>query len=130
MEQELIYLDHAATTAVDPRVVEAMLPYWTQVYGNPSSIYAQGREAHRALDTARGKVASILGARPDEIIFTGCGTESDNLALRGVPLAQRKKGNHIITTAIEHHAVGHTAEQLHKHYGMEVTYLPVDKYGV
>ena len=81
MEKRSVYMDHAATTAVDPRVVEAMLPYWTEVYGNPSSIYAQGREAHKALDTARGKVASILGARPDEIVFTGCGTESDNLAL-------------------------------------------------
>ena len=85
-------MDHAATTAVDPRVVEAMLPYWTQVYGNPSSIYALGREAHRALDAARGKVAGILGARPDEIVFTGCGTESDNLALRGVPLAPAQEG--------------------------------------
>lgn len=130
MDKRSVYMDHAATTAVDPKVVEAMLPYWTQVYGNPSSIYAQGREAHRALDMARGKIASILGARPDEIVFTGCGTEADNLALRGVPLALRKRGNHIVTTGIEHHAVGHTAEQLHKHYGMEVTIVPVDKHGV
>jgi cysteine desulfurase len=130
MEKRTVYLDHAATTAVDPRVVEAMLPYWTQVYGNPSSIYAQGREAHKALDNARGKVAHILGCRPDEVVFTGCGTESDNLALRGVALSQRRKGNHIITTPIEHHAILHTAEQLQKHFGMEVTYLPVDKYGI
>ena len=130
MEKRRIYLDHAATTAVDPRVVEAMLPCWTEFYGNPSSIYVQGREAHKVLDSARGKVASILHCRPDEIVFTGCGTESDNLALRGVSLGQRRKGNHIITTAIEHHAVGHTAEQLQKYFGMEVTYLPVDQYGM
>ncbi|MDP3046248.1 MAG: cysteine desulfurase NifS [Chloroflexota bacterium] len=130
MEKRRIYLDHAATTAVDPRVVEAMLPCWTEFYGNPSSIYVQGREAHKVLDSARGKVASILHCRPDEVVFTGCGTESDNLALRGVSLGQRRKGNHIITTAIEHHAVGHTAEQLQKYFGMEVTYLPVDQYGM
>ena len=130
MYKRTVYLDNAATTAVDPRVVDAMLPYWTQMYGNPSSIYAQGREANRGMDAARGKVASMLGARPDEIVFTGCGTESDNLALRGVSLALKKRGNHLITTPIEHHAVGHTAEQLHKQYGMEVTYVPVDKHGV
>lgn len=130
MEKRRIYLDHAATTAVDPRVVEAMLPCWTEFYGNPSSIYVQGREAHKVLDSARGKVASILHCRPDEVVFTGCGTESDNLALRGVSLSQHRKGNHIITTAIEHHAVGHTAEQLQKYFGMEVTYLPVDQYGM
>lgn len=130
MEKRRIYLDHAATTAVDPRVVEAMLPCWTEFYGNPSSIYVQGREAHKVLDSARGKVAGILHCRPDEIVFTGCGTESDNLVLRGVSLGQRRKGNHIITTAIEHHAVGHTAEQLQKYFGMEVTYLPVDKFGM
>ena len=107
-----------------------MLPCWTEFYGNPSSIYVQGREAHKVLDSARGKVASILHCRPDEIVFTGCGTESDNLAPRGVSLGQRRKGNHIITTAIEHHAVGHTAEQLQKYFGMEVTYLPVDQYGM
>jgi cysteine desulfurase len=130
MEKRRVYLDHAATTAVDPRVVEAMLPCWTEFYGNPSSIYVQGREAHKVLDSARVKVASILHCRPDEIVFTGCGTESDNLALRGVSLGQRRKGNHIITSAIEHHAIGHTAEQLQKYFGMEVTYLPVDKYGM
>jgi len=130
MEKRTVYLDHAATTAVDPRVLEVMLPYWTQKYGNPSSIYAQGREAHKALDESRSKVASILGCKPEEIIFTSCGTESDNLAIRGVALASRKKGNHIITTPIEHHAVGHTVEQLEKHFGMEVTYVPVDQYGM
>jgi cysteine desulfurase len=130
MENRRIYLDHAATTAVDPRVVEAMLPCWTEFYGNPSSIYVQGREAHKALDLARGKVAGKLHCRPDEIVFTGCGTESDNLVLRGVSLAQRRKGNHIVTSSIEHHAIGHTTEQLQKCFGMEVTYLPVDKFGM
>jgi cysteine desulfurase len=130
MEKRRIYLDHAATTAVDPRVVEAMLPCWTEFYGNPSSIYVQGREAHKVLDSARVKVASILHCRSDEVVFTGCGTESDNLALRGVSLGQRRKGNHIITTGIEHHAVGHTAEQLQKYFGMDVTYLAVDKFGM
>lgn len=129
-DKRLVYMDHAATTAVDPRVVEAMLPYWTQVYGNPSSIYSQGRDAHRGMEAARGKVASILGCRPDEIVFTGCGTESDNLALRGLLLGQRRKGAHIITSPIEHHAVGHTAAQLQKSFGAEVTYVPVDRYGV
>jgi cysteine desulfurase len=130
MEKRSVYLDHAATTAVDPRVVEAMLPYWTERYGNPSSIYAQGRQAHKALDDARGRVAALLGCHQDEIVFTSCGTESDNLALRGVSLASRRKGNHIVTSPIEHHAVGHTAEHLRKHFGMEVTYLPVDEFGV
>jgi cysteine desulfurase len=127
---KLIYMDHAATTAVDPRVVEAMLPYFTEKYGNASSIYAQGREAHQGMENARQVVADILGADPKEIIFTSCGTESDNLALRGVALASREKGNHIITSSIEHHAIGHTCEQLQKHFGFEVTYLPVDKFGV
>jgi cysteine desulfurase len=127
-----IYLDHAATTAVDPKVVEAMIPYFTEHYGNASSIYGLGREAHKAMDKARRTVADILGCKPEEIIFTSCGSESDNLALRGVSLAQREagKGNHIITSPIEHHAVGHTCEQLEKHFGFEVTYVPVDEHGV
>ena len=128
----VIYLDHAATTAVDPRVVEAMLSYWTERYGNASSIYALGREAARAIENARQTVAGVLNCQPQEIIFTGCGSESDNLALRGVAFAQQHKGkgNHIITSAIEHHAIGHTCEQLEKHFGFEVTYLPVDKYAM
>ncbi|MGQ9568391.1 MAG: cysteine desulfurase NifS [Anaerolineae bacterium] len=132
MAQEIIYLDHAATTPVDPRVVEAMLPYWTEQYGNPSSIYSLGRAAARALESAREKVASILHCEPREVIFTSCGTESDNLAIRGVAFARRAagKGNHIITSSIEHHAVGHTVEQLAKHFGFEATFLPVDQYGV
>jgi cysteine desulfurase len=127
-----IYLDHAATTAVDPRVVEAMLPYWTERYGNPSSIYRVGREAHHAMDLARQTVADILGCTPNEVIFTGCGTESDNLALRGVAFERRHnaKKNHIITSPIEHHAIGHTVEQLQKHFGFDVTYVPVDRHGL
>jgi len=124
-----IYMDHAATTAVDPRVVEAMLPYFTEKYGNASSVHGLGREAHQAMEDARKKVADILGASPEEIIFTSCGTESDNLAIRGVAFAQQQKGNHIITSPVEHHAVGHTCEQLQRRFGFEVTYVPVDKYG-
>jgi len=109
-----------------------MLPYFTERYGNASSIYSLGREAHKAMDEARRTVADILGCKPEEVIFTSCGSESDNLALRGVSLAQRQagKGHHIITSPIEHHAVGHTCEQLEKHFGFEVTYVPVDQYGV
>jgi cysteine desulfurase len=127
-----VYLDHAATTAVDPRVVEAMLPYWTQHYGNASSIYSLGRDAQHALDEARQKVADLLNCAPKEIVFTSCGTESDNLALRGVAFERRKRAakNHIVTSAIEHHAIGHTAEQLEKHFGFEVTYVPVDHHGM
>jgi cysteine desulfurase len=124
-----IYMDHAATTAVHPRVVEAMLPYFTTKYGNASSIHSWGREARQAMEKARQTVADILGADPKEIIVTSCGTESDNLAVRGVAFASRERGNHIITSAIEHHAVGHTCEQLQKEFGFEVTYVPVDKYG-
>jgi cysteine desulfurase len=124
-----IYMDHAATTAVDPRVVEAMLPYFTQKYGNASSVHGFGREAHQAMESARKTVAEILDASPEEIIFTSCGTESDNLAIRGVAFAQQKRGNHIITSPVEHHAVGHTCEQLQRRFGFEVTYVPVDAYG-
>lgn len=134
MEQpkRTVYLDHAATTAVDPRVVEAMLPYWTEKYGNASSIYRLGREAARAMDEARQTVADILNCMPNEVIFTSCGTESDNLALRGVAFDQRHRSgkNHLITTTIEHHAIGHTMEQLEKYFGFEVTYVPVDSYGL
>jgi cysteine desulfurase len=107
-----------------------MLPYFTEKYGNASSIYAKGREAQQGMETARQTVASILHADAKEIVFTGCGTESDNLAIRGVGFASRDNGNHIITTSIEHHAISHTCEQLHRKFGFEVTYLPVDKYGV
>lgn len=127
-----IYMDHAATTAVDERVVEAMLPYFNQKYGNASSLHSLGREARKAIEDSRGTVADILGCDPKEIIFTSCGTESDNLAIRGVAWALKNqgKGNHIITSPIEHHAVSHTVEQLEEHFGFEVTYLPVDHYGM
>jgi cysteine desulfurase len=125
----LVYMDHAATTAVDARVVYAMLPYFTSHYGNASSLHSPGREARQALEDARRTVAEIVSAEPREIIFTGCGTESDNLALRGVAFASRHKGNHIITSSIEHHAVSHTCAQLEKEFGLQVTYVPVDEFG-
>lgn len=125
-----VYMDHAATTPVDPRVVDAMLPYFTEQYGNPSSVYRFASGARQALDESRKKVADILGCRPTEIIFTSCGTESDNLALRGVTLAQRERGKHIITTPIEHSAVGVTCEQLAKYLGYRVTYVEVDRQGL
>ena len=108
-----IYLDHAATTPVDVRVIEAMQPYWAEHFGNTSSIHSVGREAQQGLDQARQTVAEVLGSSPQEIVFTGCGTESDNLAIRGVAFAAReaKRGQHIITLPIEHHAVGATVEQ-------------------
>lgn len=134
-ETRLVYMDHAATTPVDPRVVEAMLPYWGERFGNPSSIYRLAEGSRAALDWSRATVARILGATPAEIIFTSCGTESDNLALRGIAWARRaqsKSGtcNQIITSAIEHHAVGHTCQQLQQHYGFEVIYVPVDRFGL
>jgi len=124
-----IYLDHAGTTPVHPKVLEAMLPYFSEVYGNPSSIYQEAQQARKALDEARKTVADILGAIPGEIIFTSGGSEGDNLALKGAAYAAKKKGNHIITTKVEHHAVLHACEALEKE-GFRVTYLPVDMYGV
>ena len=126
MNKRLVYLDHAATTPVDPRVVEAMQPYWSQVYGNTSSIHSVGRAALKALDEARQTVASVLGCHLTEVIFTGCGTESDNLAVRGIAYARR---GHIITTPVEHHAVGATVEQLHERFHCDVTLAPVDAGG-
>ncbi len=127
----MIYLDHSATTAVDPRVVAAMLPFWTETYGNPSSIYGLGRRAAAALEDARGRIARVLNCQPTEIVFTGCGTESDNLALRGVGLAQAAKGRrHIITTPIEHHAILHTAADLAERFDFDVTHVPVDRHGL
>ena len=127
MDKPLVYLDHAATTPVDPRVVEAMQPYWSQVYGNTSSIHAVGRAALKALDEARQTVANVLGCHPTEVVFTGCGTESDNLAVRGAAFAKPKA--HIITTPIEHHAVGATVEQLHERFDCDMTLVPVDASG-
>ena len=126
-----VYLDYAATTPVDPRVVAAMQPYWTEIFGNSASIHTYGQRAARGLEAARQQVADVLGCRPTEITFTASGTESDNLAIRGVAWAARKvqRGNHIITTPIEHHAVSHTVEQLRDRFGFETTAVPVDAYG-
>jgi len=128
MKTQTIYLDHAATTPVRPAVLEAMVPYFTEVYGNPSSIHRTGRGAGVALQKARQTVADLLGARPSEIIFTGCGTESDNAALHGIALARRAAtgANQIITTPIEHKAVLQTAAELQSRYGFTLTLLPVD----
>lgn len=126
-----IYLDHAATTPPDQRVLEAMWPMYTTYWGNPSSIYMEGQEAHHALDSARKVCADLLGASPKEIVFTSGGTESDNAAIRGAAFAQRARGrgNHIVTTQVEHHAVLHAVEQLERE-GFRATYLPVDREGV
>lgn len=123
-----VYLDNAATTKVDPDVLEVMLPYWKEEYGNPSSIYQIGSRAKAAIEEARAKVAEIFHAKPKEIYFTSCGTESDNWAIISYALANRTKGNHIITSKIEHHAVLHSCAWLEKN-GYEVTYLDVDEYG-
>lgn len=126
-----IYLDYAATTPVDSRVLEAMRPYFADSFGNPSSVHRYGQAAEAAVDSARETVASVLGCRPDEIIFTSCGSEADNLALRGAALAQREKtgANRILTARTEHHAVSKTAEQLEKYYGFRVEWLDVDEHG-
>lgn len=126
-----IYLDHSATTPMAPEVLAAMQPFLSDDYGNASSIHSYGRDAAAALDEAHLVVGCAIGARASEIIFTGCGTESDNLAIRGVAFAARKqgKGNHLITTPVEHHAVEGTVQQLHDLFGFEMTLLPVDQYG-
>ncbi len=124
-----IYLDNAATTPVKKEVLEEMIPYFTERYGNPSSIYKIGRESKIALDGAREKVANAIGAASKEIYFTSGGSEADNWAIKGVAFANKEKGNHIITTKIEHHGILHTCQYLEKH-GFEVTYLDVDKYGI
>ncbi len=123
-----IYLDHSATTRTDEDVARAMLEFMTDHYGNPSSVHSFGRSARKAVEEAREKVAKAIGAEPNEIIFTSGGTEADNLAIRGVAFANRKRGNHIITSSIEHHAVLDTCKALERE-GFEVTYLPVDEYG-
>ncbi len=124
-----IYMDHNATTPLRAEVLEAMLPYLQVEFGNPSSIHAFGRRAAIGINQAREKVAGALGCRPEEVVFTGCGTEADNQAIKGVAYARREKGDHIITTQIEHHAVLHTCQYLEKQ-GFQVTYLPVDEYGM
>ena len=126
--KDRIYLDYAATTPVSEDVMRAMAPYFRETFGNPSSIHGTGREAHRAVDAARKQVADAIGATPREIFFTSGGSESDNWALCGAAFAQRGRGNHIITTAIEHHAVLNTCRWLEKQ-GFRVTYLPVDACG-
>ena len=125
---DLIYLDHAATTPVDPAVLDAMLPYLTEQWGNPSGIYSIARQAKQALEEAREDIADVFLCSPNEIIFTGSGSEGANLALKGVAYARRDEGKHIITTQIEHHAVLHTCHRLEQE-GFDVTYLPVDGFG-
>ncbi|HOV43421.1 MAG TPA: aminotransferase class V-fold PLP-dependent enzyme [Syntrophothermus lipocalidus] len=124
-----VYVDHSATTPVEPEVFEAMVPYLTDRCGNPSSIYSAGRAARQGMEKAREQVASLLNASPGEIIFTSGGTEADNQAITGYATANRHKGNHIITSAIEHHAVYDTCKYLSRN-GFEVTFLPVDGNGV
>lgn len=123
-----IYMDYAASTPVDPRVVEAMLPYFTEIYGNPSSIHSFGREAARAVERARETIAGIFNCKPGEIVFTSCGTESDNLALRGAALKGARR--HLITSPVEHHAVTRTVTVMHEYMDFQVTTVPVDTYGM
>lgn len=125
----MIYLDNAATTELRSEVLEAMMPYLTTNYGNASTIYKIGRDAKAALDDARGRIAARLGCDSSELFITGSGSEADNWAIKGVCSANKAKGNHIITTSIEHHAVLHSCQYLEKQ-GFEVTYLPVDEFGV
>ena len=129
LSSKLVYMDHAATTPVRPEVYEAMRPYFTEIFGNPSSIYTLAQEGRKALDDSRETVAHLVGARSSELVFTSGGTESDNSALKGAAFALRGTGNHIITSSIEHHAILHTCHQLEQ-FGFEVTYLPVDRYGL
>jgi len=124
----MIYADNSATTRTKPEVLDKMLPYFTEHYGNPSSLYAFAYDAKRAVENAREEVAKVIGARGKEIFFTSCGSESDNWVLRGVTSKLRDKGNHIITSCIEHPAIMETCKQLEKQ-GIRVTYLPVDEYG-
>jgi len=124
-----IYLDHAATCATDPQVIDAMLPYFSEYYGNPSSIYSLSRTTRNAIENAREILANAIGANPKEIVFTSGGSESDNFAIKGIAQAHREKGNHIITSQIEHHAVLYTCKYLEKS-GFEVSYIPVDNNGI
>ena len=131
MPQRRIYLDYAATTPLDPRVVEAMLPFLTDHFGNPSSLHATGRRARRALEDAREQIACMLACQPTEILFTSGGTESDNSAVLGIARAQRAadQGNHVVTSQIEHHAVLHACGQLETE-GFRISYVPVDENGI
>ena len=123
-----VYFDHAATTPTDPVIAQAVLEYMTDIYGNPGSVHAYGRQSRQAVDVAREQVAKLINAQPTEIFFTSGGTESDNIALKGIAYANRGRGNHIITSAIEHHAVLEPCDELKKE-GFEVTILPVDEFG-
>ncbi len=125
-----IYMDSSATTPTDPKVIEAMKPYFSEIYGNPSSFHSYGRDAKKAIMEARDNLADLIGAKSKEIVFTSGGTEADNYAIKGVAEALKDTGNHIITSAIEHHAVLHACEYLEKKRGFEVTYLPVDETGM
>ena len=127
---KMIYLDNAATTRTAPEVVEAMLPYFTEMYGNPSSIYEFAGKSKEGVTKARGQIAAALDAKPEEIYFTAGGSESDNWALKATFEAYKSKGNHIITTKIEHHAILHTCEYLEKERGAKITYLDVDENGI
>lgn len=126
--QRLIYLDHAATTPAHPKVAQVMMDCMVNTFGNPSSIHSYGRQARHVIDETRAFIAKSINAAENEIIFTSGGTEADNTALFGVAMANKEKGNHIITTSIEHHAILHTCKQLEKE-GFEITYLPVNEYG-
>ncbi len=127
-----VYLDYAATTPVDERVLQAMLPYFSGTFGNPSSIHQFGQQAEAALEAARQQVATDLNTHPEEVVFTACGSESDNLALRGAAFARRKQtgARHLLISPVEHHAVSHTAEQLAGEFGFELEYLAVDEFGM
>ena len=129
MENRKIYLDHAATTAVDPRVLNKMLPYFTEVYGNANSQHFYGRASAKAVDEARDTIADCIGAKPSEIYITSGGTEADNWAVKGTAEAYKDKGNHVIISAIEHHAMIDSAKALEKQ-GFKVTLAPVDEFGV
>lgn len=129
MAPRKVYLDNSATTKVDEKVLEAMYPFFSEKYGNPNSLHEWGREARSAVDHARAQVAELIGAQPKDIIFTGGGSEADNLAIKGATWARKEKGGHIITSAIEHHALHDTVRWLAK-MGYDYTFLPVDKYGM
>src|SRR5690606_11988763 len=127
--EKYVYMDNSATTPVKEEVLKEMLPYFTSKYGNPSSVYSLGNESKNAIEIAREKVAKALNAKPNEIFFTAGGSEADNWAIKGVAYANKGKGNHIITSQIEHHGILHTCKYLEKH-GFNVTYLDVDEYGL
>ena len=127
--QPFIYLDHAATTPMREEVLEAMMPYFSRTFANPSSLYGAAQDARMAIDKARDTISMILGSRKSEIVFTSGGTESDNTAIKGAAFALQQTGNHIITTAVEHHAVLHACHQLEQ-FGFKISYVPVDRYGM